>query len=67
MDTIAIAALCGAFVGAGIAVVVMQSYRDEAVMDANDEAYENGWSHGYEVGINQPKQSRPRAKKKVVS
>lgn len=57
------AVIIGIVTGAAVGVVVARFYIDTETKDASADAYERGWGDGYSVGINQPKQSRPRAKK----
>lgn len=57
------AVIIGIITGAAVGVIVARFYIDTETKDTTSNAYESGWGDGYAVGINQPKQSRPRAKK----
>lgn len=57
------AVIIGIVTGAAVGVIVARFYIDTETKDVWADAYERGWGDGYSVGINQPKQSRPRAKK----
>jgi hypothetical protein len=60
IETVVIAGLVGAAVGVIVAKLAIASAEGEKATDA----YEEGWSHGYDVGLqaNRPKRTRkPKA------
>lgn len=60
IETVIIAGIVGAAVG----VVVAKLYVASAEGEKHTDAYEEGWSHGYDVGLqaNRPKRVRkPKA------
>lgn len=58
VTTAFVAGLCGAIVGLVVAKLYVVKYQE----DGRTEAYEEGWSNGYDIGLqaNRPKRTRTR-------
>lgn len=59
IDTIIIAGVVGSAVG----VIIAKLYLASAAQDKATDAYEEGWSHGYDVGLGAGRTKRTRKPK----
>lgn len=64
MDT-TLAVVCGALIGAAITFALMRTYCQNVAHDRHLDAYEEGWTNGYDVGVKAPRPKRVKTIRKA--
>lgn len=63
--TTTLAVVCGALIGMAITFAFMRAYCENVANERHLDAYEEGWSNGYDIGLRAPRPKRVKTIRKA--